>query len=148
RCPDGSRGRHACRRWRSDLAGILGRAQDDGRCHGLDLEAREHEWLLAVRAIACDQSGCLGGYPAATDLGKSEAGARTSVQAGRGRRGSPPSDRRPALRQSGVGWVVTALAGLQEGISMSPTATATISLASERSWIGFPIPERSPRPTL
>src|SRR5437867_1751610 len=107
RCPDGSRARHACPRRRSDLAGILGRARDDDRRHGLDLEAREHEWLLAVRAIACDQSGRLGHHPATTDLGKSEADRRTSVQAGRGRRSSPPSDRRPPLRPSGVGGLVT-----------------------------------------
>src|SRR5580700_6511851 len=31
---------------------------------------------------------------------------------------------------------------------MSPTATATISLASERSWIVFPTPGRWPRPDV
>ena len=105
-CPDGSRARHAYPRWRSDLAGILGRAQDDDRCHGLDLEAREHERLLPVRSIPCDESRRVGRHPAATELGKGEATRRTSVQAGRGRRSSPPSDRRPSLRQSGVGGVV------------------------------------------
>src|SRR5438093_1049670 len=85
----------------------VGTARDDGRRDGRDLGAREHEWLLAVRAIACYQSGRLGHHPATADLGKGGAGRRTSVQAGRGRRSSPPSDRRPPLRPSGVAGVVT-----------------------------------------
>jgi Alcohol dehydrogenase GroES-like domain len=100
--PDGSRARYACRRWCADLAGILGRTPDDGRCHGLDLETREHEGLLALRSIACDQSCRLGRHPATADLGTGKAHRRASVQAGRGRRSSPPSDRRPSVRQSGV----------------------------------------------
>jgi len=68
RCPDGSRARHACLRWRSHVAGLLGGAQDNDRCHGLDLEAREHERFLPVRSIACGESRCMGRHPAATDL--------------------------------------------------------------------------------
>src|SRR6267142_1639918 len=64
---------------------------------------REHEGLLSVRAIAWDESRRVGHHPAATDFGKGQAGRRTSVQAGGRRRSSPPSDRRPPLRQSGVG---------------------------------------------
>ena len=58
---------------------------------------REHERLLPVRAIASDQSGRLGHHPATVDVGKGEAGRRTSVQARRGRRSSPPSNRKPAI---------------------------------------------------
>jgi short chain dehydrogenase len=106
-CADGSSARHARAPWHPDDPRIFGRSSDDDRCHRLDLEAREHEWLLPICAIACGQSGRMGHHAAAAGLGKGKADRRTSVQARRGRRSSPPSDRRPSLRQSGVGGVVT-----------------------------------------
>src|SRR5260221_11595460 len=48
----------------------------------------------------------MGNHSAAADLGKGKADRRTNVRARRGRRSSPPSDRRSSLRQSGVGGVV------------------------------------------
>src|SRR5207249_1440277 len=105
RCADGSSTRHACAPWRSHLAGIFRGAQDDDRCHGLDLEARQHERLLPVRAIADGQSGCMGYHLAAAVLGQGEDDPRASVQARRGGRSPAASDRRPALRPSGVGEV-------------------------------------------
>ena len=56
--------------------------------------------------IARDQGSRLGHHSAAADLGTGEPDRRTNLSIGRGRRSPPPSDRRPSLRQSGIGRVV------------------------------------------
>src|SRR2546426_6534900 len=90
----------------TSLGYSAGRKTTIDRCHGLDLEARQHERLRPRRTIARDQGSRLGHHSAAADLGTGEPDRRTNLSIGRGRRGPPPSDRRPSLRQSGIGRVV------------------------------------------
>lgn len=100
---DWSSARHAGAEWSPDHSGIFGRAHDDNRCHGFDLETGPHERLLPLRAIASGESGSLGQYSSTAQVGKGEGDSRKEISPGRRSRGATPSDRRPPVRQSGVG---------------------------------------------
>src|SRR5439155_1796630 len=50
----------------------------DDRCHRHNLETRQHERLLPVRAIACGQSGRMGHHSAAAGRGKGKADRKST----------------------------------------------------------------------